>query len=79
MGYRSRIVGLESSQDFERGREDSYDAIVASKEKILRSRAYTADFVVLEEGPALIVWWVDLADLEEIERFPLQAFSTFPS
>ncbi len=78
MGYRSRIVRLEGSQDFERWRENSHNAIRASKEEILRSRAHAANLVVLEEGPAFIVLGVDLADLEEIKRFPLQDFSKFP-
>jgi hypothetical protein len=71
MGYRTSIVCLENSQDLERRREDSHDPIVASKEEILRSRTHTANFIVLEEGSAFIVRRVDLADLEEIERFPL--------
>ncbi len=61
----------ESAQDLEGRRENSHDAIVAPKKEALGPRAHAADFAVLEERFALIVGRVDLADLEEIERFPL--------
>lgn len=71
MGDRASIVGLESPHHFEGRREDADDAIVAAEEKAVRARAHTAYLVAFEEGPAFIVWGVDLADLEEIEGFPL--------
>jgi hypothetical protein len=71
MCYRSSVVCLKSSQYLEGRRKNSHDAIVTSKEEVLGSRAHAADFAVLEEGLALIVRRIDLADFEEIERFPL--------
>lgn len=71
MCYRASVVRLESAQDLEGRRENSHDAIVAPKKEVLGPRAHAADFAVLEESLALIVGRVDLADLEEIERFPL--------
>lgn len=71
MCYRASVVRLEGAQDFEGWRENSHNAVVAPKKEALGSRAHAADFAVLEERLALIVGRVDLADLEEIERFPL--------
>lgn len=72
MRYGTRIVRLENPQDLKGRGDDSDKAIITSKKEILRSRADTADFVVFEEGLALVVRWVDLADFEEIECLPLQ-------
>lgn len=47
---------LESSQDFEGGRDDSNGAIVASKEQALGAGADAAYFVSIEKGLALVVW-----------------------
>lgn len=44
---------------------------MAAQEEILRAGAYTAYFIVLEEGSALAVGGLDLVNFEEIERFPL--------
>jgi hypothetical protein len=64
-------VCLESSQDFEGGGDDSNCAIVASKEEALGAGADTAYLISIEEGLALVVWRLDLADFEEIEGLPL--------
>lgn len=71
MCNRANLVRLECSQDLEGWREDTDKAIIASKEETIGSRAYAADFIVLEEGLALVIGRFDLADFEEIERFPL--------
>lgn len=44
---------------------------MAADEEILRSRTDTAYFIILEEGPAVIVGRVDLVYFEEVEGFPL--------
>jgi hypothetical protein len=69
---------LERPLDLEVRREDSNYAIVTTKEQAIRSRAHTTDLVVLEESGALIVWRLDLAHFEEIERFPLLDVSSGP-
>jgi hypothetical protein len=68
-----RLVCLEGSHDLEGRRKDADDAIVAAEEEAFGAGADAADLVALEEGLALIVWGIDLADLEEIECFPLYA------
>lgn len=75
MSYRPNIVCLECSQNLEIRGQDSHNAIIASYEEILGAGAYAAYFVVLEDGFTLIIWRFDLADLEEIERFPLHFVS----
>ena len=66
---------LEGSQNFERRGEYAHRAIMTSKEKTLGTRADAAYFIVVEEGFGLVVGRIDLADFEEIERFPLQFVS----
>lgn len=75
MSYRPDIVCLECSQDLEIRGQNSHNAIIASYEEILGTGAYAAYFVVLEDGFTLIIRRFDLADLEEIERFPLHFVS----
>ena len=75
MRYRPRIVCLEGPQNLERRREDSDNAIMGSEEEILRPRAYTAYFVGFQERPGLVIGSFDLANFEEIERFPLSFVS----
>lgn len=62
---------LERSQNLKSRGQDSHNAIITSDEEILGTGAYAAYFVVLEEGFTFVIWRFDLADLEEIERFPL--------
>lgn len=69
--YRPSFVRLERPQHLEGRRQDADKAIIASEEEAFGPRANTADLVVLEKGAALVVWWLDLADFEEIECFPL--------
>lgn len=69
-------MGLESPQDLECGGEDSHSTIEAANEEVLGPRADTADLIVLEEGLAVLVHWVDLTDFEEIKRFPLLRVSS---
>ena len=71
MRDRACFVCQERLKDFEGGGDDSDGAIVATKEEAFRTGAHTADFVSVEEGLALLVGGIDLADLEEIERLPL--------
>jgi len=66
---RPRLVCLESSQDLESRRKNPDNAIIAAKEEVFGAGADTTD-LVLEEGFALVVWRLDLAHFEEIERFP---------
>ena len=71
---RAGIVCLKSPHDFKGRGEDPDNAIIAAEEEAVGSGADTADLVALEEGSALLVWGIDLADLEEIERFPLYMY-----
>jgi hypothetical protein len=48
-------------------------AIVRAKEQAIRTRADTADLVVLKDRGAFVIRRPDLADLEEVKRFPLPA------
>jgi hypothetical protein len=66
-----RLVCLEGPHDLEGRGEDADDAIVAAEEEAFGAGTDAADLVAFEEGFALIVWGGDLADLEEIECFPL--------
>lgn len=66
---------LEAPQDLEGRGEYPHNPIIASQEETFRSRAHTADLVVVEKGLAIVVWWFNLIDFEEIERFPLQDVS----
>ena len=44
---------------------------MTTKEEVLGSGTDAADFIIVEEGPALVVGRIDLAHFEEIEGFPL--------
>lgn len=71
MRYRAGIMRLERPQDLEGRRKDAHNTVVATKEEALGAGANAADLIVVEEGPALVVGWVDQAHFEEIEGFPL--------
>jgi hypothetical protein len=71
---RAGIVCLKCAHDFKGRGEDPDNAIVAAQKETVGSGAYAADLVAFKEGSTLIVWGVDLADLEEIERFPLYMY-----
>lgn len=73
---RASIVCLKRPHDFKGRGKDPDDAIIAAQEETVGSRADAADLVAFEEGSALIVGGIDLADLEEIKRFPLYMYMT---
>lgn len=50
---------------------------MAPDEEILGARADTANFVLLEEALGLVIGWLYLANLEEIEGFPLRFVVSF--
>lgn len=52
---------------------------MTTEEEAFGARTDTADFIVVEEGPALDVNRIDLAHFEEIDRFPLQLISILVS
>lgn len=62
---------LEGSQDFEGRGEDSHSSIEAPNKQVLGPRTDTANLIIVEEGLSLVIWRVNLADLEEIKRLPL--------
>jgi hypothetical protein len=68
---------LESSQHLESRRDDPHHPIVTPKKETFRSRAYAAYFIVFEKCFTIIVGGFDLADVEEIEGFPLSFLSRF--
>jgi hypothetical protein len=70
-------VRVEGPQHLKCRREDPHNPIVTPKEETFRSRAYTAYFIVFEEGFTLIIGSFDLADVEEIEGFPLFILADF--
>jgi len=68
---RPRLVCLEGTHDLEGWGKNADNAIEAAEKEAFRAGADAADLVALKERLALIVRGVDLADLEEIECFPL--------
>jgi hypothetical protein len=68
---------LEGPQHLEGRVDNPHNAIRASKEEVFGSGANAADFVILKEGSAFVIWGFDLADFEEVERFPLSLVSRF--
>ena len=71
MGDATRLVCVEASYDLPAGADNAHVAIIATEEQTVGAGAYAGYLVVLEEGPRLVVAGLDLADLEEVECFPL--------
>lgn len=71
--YVASLMRLEAPDDLPARSDDSYISIEAAEEQAVGARANTRYFVVLEEGPRLVVAQFDLAHLEEVECFPLRS------
>ena len=72
MGDATRLVCMEASYDLPAGTDDAHVAVIATKKQTVGTGAYTGYLVILEEGARLVVAGLDLADLEEVECFPLR-------
>lgn len=71
MGDAAGLVSLEAPQDLPARADDAYVTVIATEEQAIGAGADAGDLVVLEEGACLVVAELDLADLEEVECFPL--------
>lgn len=72
VGDAARLVRVETSEDLPAGADDAHVSVIAAEEQAIGAGAYAGDLVVLEEGARLVVAGLDLADLEEVECFPLR-------
>lgn len=70
--YSDVLVGLESAHDLPARADDAYISVNTSQEQAVGSATDARYFVPLEKGAGfVVVGKLDLADIEEVERFPL--------
>lgn len=68
------LVCLEAADDPPAGAHDAHMAVRAAEEEAVGAGADAGDFVAVEKGARLVVFGeLDLADVEEVEGFPLRA------
>lgn len=67
------LVCLEAADDPPAGADDAHMAVRAAEEEAVGAGADAGDLVAVEEGARLVVVGeLDLADIEEVEGFPLR-------
>lgn len=67
------LVCLEAADDPPAGAHDAHMAVRAAEEEAVGAGADAGDLVAVEEGARLVVFGeLDLADIEEVEGFPLR-------
>lgn len=67
------LVRLEAADDPPAGPHDAHMAVGAAEEEAVGAGADAGDLVAVEEGARLVVVGeLDLADVEEVEGFPLR-------
>lgn len=67
------VVSLEAADDAPAGADDAHVAVGAAEEEAIGAGADAGDLVAVEEGARLVVVGeLDLADIEEVEGFPLR-------
>jgi hypothetical protein len=62
---------LKGSLDLEVRRENSNYAIITTEKEVVGARTDATDLIIVQKGRAIIIWRPNLANLEEIEGFPL--------
>ena len=72
MGDAAGVVCMEASDDLPAGADDAHVSIIATEEQAIGAGADARYLAALEEGSRLVVAGFDLADLEEVECFPLR-------
>jgi hypothetical protein len=70
---------LETPDHFPAPADNAYVSIVATEEQALRARAHAGYLVILEDRSRLVVAELDLADIEEVECFPLRGITVSPN
>lgn len=67
------LVCLEAADDPPAGAHDAHMAVRAAEKEAVGAGADAGDLVAVEEGARLVVFGeLDLADIEEVEGFPLR-------
>ena len=72
MGDAARLVCVEASYDLPAGTDDTHVSIIATEEQAVGAGTNTRYLIGFEEGARLVIAEFDLADLEEVECFPLR-------
>jgi hypothetical protein len=65
-------MSLEASDHLPARPDDPHVAIIAPKEQAIRAGAHASYLVAFEDIPCIVIAELDLAHVEEVERFPLE-------